>query len=331
MRAKLVSFLSLLRSPGFWVTTVACGCFLWAYGSTLAALAERWANSPQYTHGFLVPLFALVVLWFRREHLKLELLAVSGWGIPLLLAGGGLRLAGAYFYYPALDSLSLLPSLAGLCVLLGGWWALRWAWPAIAFLVFMLPLPFIVEGAMAQPLQRLATVASTYVVQTLGLPAVAEGNIVTVNDYRIGVVEACNGLGMLVVFFALSTALAFVLAKRPLWERVLIAASAVPVALVANVARITTTAVLGALINRDFAQVVFHDWGGWLMMPLALFLLWLELRLVDWLLFIPARRSVEPLSPVDLVLRPAAGAPRTRARRKGRPQRPANAPAKPRR
>src|SRR5262249_50297625 len=159
----------------------------------------------------------------------------------------------------ALDSLSLLPSLVGLCVLLGGWPALRWTWPAIAFLSFMLPLPYVVEGAMAQPLQRLATFASTYTLQTIGFPAVAQGNIVIVNDLRIGVVEACNGLGMLVIFFAISTAVAFVI-KRPLWEKVVVVASAVPVALLANVARITTTAVLMETVSPEFGQVVFHDW-----------------------------------------------------------------------
>jgi exosortase len=328
MRAKLLALVPLLRSPRLLVAALACVCFLWAYGSTLAALAERWANSPHYSHGFLVPAFALVVLWFRRKQLQPDLLQVSAWGLPLLLAGGALRLAGAYFYYPALDSLSLLPSLVGLCVLLGGWAALRWTWPAIAFLLFMLPLPFVVEGALAQPLQRLATFASTYALQTIGFPAVAEGNIVIVNDCRIGVVEACNGLGMLVIFFAISTALAFVI-KRPLWEKVLVVASAVPVALVANVARITTTAVLSEIVGQEFGQAVFHDWGGWLMMPLALSLLWLELGLLAWLFYTPAPTAAEPLRPVGLVTAPAPAPKTSRGKGKNRQRQPAKAPARP--
>src|SRR5262249_49976835 len=97
-----------------------------------------------------------------------------------------------------------------------------------------------VEVAMAHPLQHFATLASTYLLQTAGIPALAEGNIVVLSESRIGVVEACNGLGMLVLFFAVSTALAFVI-KRHLWERFVILVSAVPVALAANVARITVT------------------------------------------------------------------------------------------
>src|SRR5205823_13733355 len=127
----------------------------------------------------------------------------SAWGLTLLLAGALLRLFGAYFYYPWLDDLSLLPSAAGVALLLGGREALRWCWPAVAFLAFMLPLPYMVEGALAGRLQTLATVASTYVLQTIGLPALSEGNVIIINNTTVGVAEACNGLGMLVVFFAI--------------------------------------------------------------------------------------------------------------------------------
>ena len=61
------------------------------------------------------------------------------------------------------------------------------------------------------------TTASTFALQTLGLPAVAEGNVILLNDVRLGVVEACSGLRMLVIFFALSTAVALLM-RRPLWE-----------------------------------------------------------------------------------------------------------------
>jgi exosortase len=328
MRDKVLAVRPLLRAPAFWVVLFAGVSFLWAYWTTLTALAERWSNSPEYSHGFLVPAFALAVLWFRRKHVKPDLLRPSGWGLPLLLAGGALRLAGAYYYYPPLESLSILPSLAGLCVLLGGGHALRWAWPAFAFLVFMLPLPFAVEVSLAHPLQRFATLASTYLLQTLGFPAVAQGNIVTVNETKIGVVEACNGLGMLVIFFAVSTAVAFVV-KRPLWEKLLIAASAVPVALVANVIRITTTAVLSETISPTVGQTIFHDWGGWLMMPLALLLLWAEMRVLTWLFFTPAPKAADRTSPVGLVLPSSRPPTRGKKRPKGRQARKATAPARP--
>src|SRR5262249_53711533 len=121
---------------------------------------------------------------------------------------------------------------------------------------------------------------------TIGFPALAEGNVVVLSESRIGVVEACNGLGMLVLFFAVSTALALVI-RRPLWEKLVIVASAVPGALIANVTRSPVTAVLSETVGAEFAKTVFHEWAGWLMMPFALLLLWLELRLISWFLVIP--------------------------------------------
>ena len=196
--------------------------------------------------------------------------AWAGSGLATIAAG--MLLTGTYFYIPWVEAAALLPALAGLTLIGGGWAGLRWSGPAIAFLLFMIPLPYRVEGALGGPLQSMATACSTYLLQTLGLPAFAEGNVITVNAARIGVVEACNGLGMLFTFTALATGLA--LAARRSWpESCVIVASAVPIALAANVARITATGVLYETAGGGIAEAVYHDLAGWLMMPLALALL----------------------------------------------------------
>jgi exosortase len=273
---------------------------LWAYAPTLAGMTERWSNDPQYSHGFLVPVFAGIVLWVRRaQYVDVEF-KPSWWGLPWLLFAAVLRLVSAAFYLEWLDALSLLPALAGLCVLLGGKPALKWAWPAVGFLIFMMPAPYQLEVALAHPLQRVATDASTYLLQTFGVPAVAQGNIIHLDDVKLGVVEACSGLGMLVTFFALSTAVALVLAHG--WtDRIVLFLSAVPVALAANVVRITLTGLLYVTVGGAAARVVYHDLAGWLMMPLALALLWVELKLLANLFLAEA-----PTGPLPLKLAPAA-------------------------
>jgi len=178
-------------------------------------------------------------------------------GLGLLLFGAALRLTAAHLYFEPLDAFSLVPTLAGLVWLAFGWQGLRWAWPAVAFLVFMLPLPFQVEGLLAQPLRALATTASTYALQTLGYAAVAEGNHILIDDVRLGVADACSGLGMLMTFFALAPPSPLIL--QPSWpDRVVIIASAVPIALVANVARITLTGVVHVACGAAAGQFV-HD------------------------------------------------------------------------
>src|SRR5205823_11142714 len=93
------------------------------------------------------------------------------WDLPVLAGAMALRLIAAGSDIGALDAFSLVPALAGVVLMAGGATLLRWAWPAIAFLGFMLPLPFTIEAALAQPLRRVATVVSTYVLQTVGCPA----------------------------------------------------------------------------------------------------------------------------------------------------------------
>jgi exosortase len=260
-------------------------------------MVHRWSTDPRYAHGYLVPVFALALLWLRRDRLE-SLTPGPNWaGLLLIAAALALRLTGAYFYVGWIEGASLLPALAGLCVLVGGWRSLRWSWPAIAFLVFMLPLPFRVEGALAHSLQRVATKVSTYALQTLGYPAVAEGNVIELDDVEIGVVEACSGLSMVFTSFAIATGMVLVI-RRPWLDKVLIVASAIPVALIVNVMRITVTGVLHETVGSRWANLVGHDLVGWLMMPIAVVLLSLELELLTRLL-VERAPAIEAV-PVDL-------------------------------
>lgn len=300
------------------VPTVLAAVLFWAFAPTFAELAHRWSTDAQYSHGYLVPVFAVVLLWLRRERCAAIQPGYSWWGLALLAVGIGLRFAGDYLYMDWIDAAALLPCLVGLTVFVGGKAALSWAWPAIAFLAFMIPLPFSLEVALAHPLQHLATVVSTYALQTLGLPALSEGNTIIINETRIGVVEACSGLSMLVIFFALSTAF-IILVKRPLWQRLLLLASAVPIALIANITRITVTGVMHETVGHKAADLVFHDLAGYLMPPFALGLLWLELKglgclLVDRPAIERERPSMSPLGPAIPV--PANNPPKRRRSKK---------------
>ena len=128
--------------------------------------------------------------------------------------------------------------------------------------------------------------------------------MIIVGDYRIGVLEACSGLGMLSAFFALSTTVALVV-NRPTAERVAVFLSAAPIGVLMNLVRITATAYVYATLGSAAAHAFFHDLAGWLMMPLAFAALWLELALLR-----PAvrRRSRRPRRAAGFI---PAGRPRT--------------------
>src|SRR5262249_8395944 len=153
--------------------------------------------------------------------------------------------------------LSIVPCAAGIVLLFGGRAAWRWAWPAVLFLCFMIPLPYRVANALSGPLQWLATITSTFIMQVLGLPALAEGNVILLNDHQIGIAEACSGLRMLVVFFALSTAVVLVIQRH--WiDKTIIMLSAIPIALISNIIRVTVTGVMYELGQSEMANAFFH-------------------------------------------------------------------------
>jgi exosortase len=284
-RAPALSPLALMLVP--------LAFLLWGYWSTLAEMTRIWTVNPSYSHGWLVPIFAGFLLWLRRRQLDPAALRPSAWGLLLLGSGIGMRLLGTFFFFAWLDPLSLVPCCAGVFLLVGGRHALRWAWPACLFLFFMIPLPYSLAEALSGPLQQLATLSSTFLMQVVGLPALSEGNVIKLNEQTLNVEEACSGLRMLMVFFALSTAMA-VLIDRPWVDRLILLASAIPIALITNVIRVTATGILFETAGGATAHAFFHDVAGWLMMPIALGLLWVEFKVLTHLFIEPDPRVVRP-------------------------------------
>lgn len=253
---------------------------LWAYGSTLAEIADRWNSDPQYSHGWLVPVFAVYLLYQRRRSIPPEGLTPRLWGLVVVGLGVLARATAVFLYQPWLDAGSMLLCLAGLAVTMGGRAGWRWAWPAVVFLAFMIPLPYRLQFALGANLQSIATFLSTYSLQTLGVPAISEGNVILLTKTRLGVVEACSGLSMLVTFFALAVGFSLVIDRHWLYSVAMILAAA-PIAVVANVIRITVTGILFEANQNRIAQVVFHDVAGWLMMPLGVGFLALLMLFID--------------------------------------------------
>jgi exosortase len=201
-----------------------------------------------------------------------------------------------YFNILGLVEMTMLPFIAGVALFVGGWQGFRWAWPAILFLGFMIPLPGVAQGYLSQYLQTIAAKSSGYVVQTLGLPAVVSGHIIYVGSppRSMDVERACSGLRMLMLFLALCVGTAFII-RKPLWEKLLIVASVGPIAIASNVARIVLTAVFGEIAMHwysgaaaEHACETIHNIVGYFgMMPIGLLLLLLEVYLLSKLFIEP--------------------------------------------
>lgn len=296
--------------------------FVWFYWSSIRKLLNTWSTQEDYQHGFIVPIFCVFLLWYRRDMIVPFAGRWSWWGLPFLALWAAMRWAAVFFNFGSLPEMSMLPFFAGLTLFVGGWQAIRWAWPSIVFLAFMFPLPGELQGLVSQQLQGVAARLSVYVIQTIGIPAVAQGHVIQLTEKPLDVAQACSGLRMLTLFFALCIGAAFVV-RKPLWEKLLIIVSAAPIAVAANVLRIVLTAVLFELarlwpsvVAPETAEHFMHDLAGYLMMPIGLLLLWVEMTLLAKLLIEPSRER--PLVVGELLAEraPVVGIPRVHRKRR---------------
>ncbi|MEO2048798.1 MAG: exosortase/archaeosortase family protein, partial [Pirellulales bacterium] len=173
--------------------------------------------------------------------------------------------------------------------IMGSFWTLagtrwmKWAAKYLAFLIFMVPIPFRLETALSLPLQRVATNVSTWMLQSLTLPAIAEGNTIYVEEIHLNVVEACSGLRMCMSITAM--AFAFILLyRRPLWSRFAMLSALAPIAIVSNASRIT---IQGLLLHfqpdnaSERYHQMAHDFSGFAMIPMAGLLFFLLTTYLD--------------------------------------------------
>jgi exosortase len=272
---------------------IPCGLLTaWAFLPTFQFLFDKWVDDPQYSHGFLVPVFSAYLLYSAWQSGKLTL--SIPWPIlgmvVLGLCGVARGLAGGLMFHQ-LDCLALLGSLFALALIFGGRKLAIAALPAIGFLLFMVPLPYELERNVGGPLKIVATQSSTYLLQTLGLPAIAEGNIILIDEIKLGVVDACSGLKMLVTFSAFAVG-AVLLLDRTRFEKLMILLGIVPIAVIVNVLRITATGIAYTLTDDKATQHFVHDLHGWLMMPLGLALLALQLKTLSKLV-VPVTKSTD--------------------------------------
>lgn len=239
-------------------------------------LAETWLRVADYSHGFLVLPLAGAFLWVRRDRFP-GLASSAPWtALALLTVTLLIRHAGDVFFFTFLEGWSIVPWTAACVALVGGWPLLRWSWTAILFLAFMFPLPFSMETVLSAPLQQLATAISTAVLQFLGQPAFADGNVILLGEQRLEVAQACSGLRLFVGIMALTYAY-LALLDRPAWEKFLLAAAAAPIAIAANAARIVTTGLLFQWEPSERARQWIHDAAGWGMVLFAAVSFWLLL------------------------------------------------------
>jgi exosortase len=173
-----------------------------------------------------------------------------------------------------------------------GWRIFFKIFTVFLFLFFMLPLPNRINQTVSLQLQELSTVSAVWLLEAFGYVVVRQGNVINIGDTSVAVAEACNGLRMITAFFIIASWLAL-LVHRKKWEKAIVILSALPIAILCNTIRLALTAVAFTMIDVDKYGALFHDWGGYAMMPLAVGLIALELWILSNLVIEPKLEKQE--------------------------------------
>lgn len=295
----------LVIGAGLFLAVAFIATYMYAGKESMNSLQYLWVawHSDDYQHGFFVLPFCAYLLWSRREMMTEIPAQGSWWGLAFFALWAGMRFFGVFLNLAWFQPASIVPGVAGIVLFVGGWQAILWAWPAIVFMVFMIPLPGMATDFLSQPLQAIGSRCSVFIIQTLGIPAMREGNAIHLSrmPQPLNVAEACSGIRMLMLFFALCVGAALLMTKKQWWERALIVVSAIPIAVAANVIRLTLIALFSQLVStwpslvnvfllnlmntckssppawpEDVTTTWVHNLPGFMMMPIGMLLLWLE-------------------------------------------------------
>jgi len=249
------------------------------YAPVLWRLVNQWWQDPDYSYGFVIPLFVGYVLYQRRQILSQVPLAPNNFGFLVILGSIALLLAGTLGAELFVARFSLLFLLGGMLLFFVGWEMLRAVAFPLGFLAMMIPLPALIYNQVTFPLQLLASRLSANSLELLGIPVLREGNVLVLPNYSLEVIEACSGIRSLMCLIALAVAYGFLVEGR-LWARFVLVVLMVPIAVASNALRVVGAGVATYFWGPRLAEGFFHLFQGWLIFVSAVACM----VLVHWLL-----------------------------------------------
>jgi exosortase len=244
------------------------------YHRIAVKLVTDWYELPDFSHGFLIPFFALFLVWDRRRTLRATPIAPSWAGAFLIVLGLFELLLGVFGADIFLQRTSFILLVAGVVWMLLGKPILGQLKFVLFVLLLAIPLPAIIYNQITFPLQILASTCASALLQLVGVPVLRDGNIIQLPAMPLEVAEACSGIRSLMSLFAVAVIYGYFL-ERTTWRRWVLALSALPIAVAANVARIFGTGLCVQYWDPVKAMGFFHEFSGWLMFLVSLSCLYL--------------------------------------------------------
>jgi exosortase len=263
-------------------TKLAILLALWAtsFYPVYPGLLWSWFNHSNNSHGVLVPFITLYFIWQKRKDLRSAEISSSWWGMLILAVTLGFYLLGYLGGIALVMRLSLVSSICGLVLYVLGRQTFRILLFPLLFLFFMVPVPDSIETLIAFPLQLFATKVSAALIGFLSIPAYREGNMLYFAQTQLEVAEACSGIRSMISLTMLSVIFVY-LTPRGWRVRIVILLSAIPIALAANILRVSGTGVLAHFFGSGVAVGFLHEFSGLAVFAFGIVILYLEYVLLS--------------------------------------------------
>jgi exosortase len=253
-------------------------------------LVYDWYSLPDYSHGFLVPLFAAFLVWDKRKAIRETPIKPNWAGILLVVFAIGVLILGVYGVELFTARISFVLLLTGIIWTLLGTAMVRELRFPLLVLVLAIPFPAIVFNQITFPLQLFASKIASQILPLLGVPVLLEGNVIRLPVMPLEVAEACSGIRSLMSLFTLAVFYGYFLEKTT-GRRVILALASIPIAVTANVLRIVGTGLCVQYWDPEKALGFFHEFSGWVMFVISLGCLYLVHRAMRLILPVKAKTS----------------------------------------
>jgi exosortase len=231
-----------------------------------------WLHDDNVSHSLLlVPMMGYLV-WERRSRLAATPLRPAVFGLVIVLASLVVLLLGTAGVEFFLMRTSAVGVIVGSIVFLAGWGWLRVLAFPISLTALVIPIPPVIFYQITFPLQVMATKFGVFVLRLFDIPVLREGNVISLVHTKLEVTEACSGIRSLLALLSVGVLYAYFAESRSL-ARTLIAASSVPIAIVANGLRIAGTGLAAQYIGPWAASGFFHSFQGWAMFMVSIAML----------------------------------------------------------
>ncbi|MBX7170500.1 MAG: VPLPA-CTERM-specific exosortase XrtD [Pyrinomonadaceae bacterium] len=267
----------------FWKPVAVSLALAFLYAFVLTKLGRDWWSDENYSHGLLVPFVIGYIVWIEWEDLKNAPKNVSFWlGGGTILLALLMLLAGTLGAELFIQRISLVVMLGGIVIYFWGGQLLKFLVVPFLLLLFAIPIPQIIFNKIAFPLQMWASQLAIWGIRVFEVPSVRKGNVIeilpigSVQSIALEVVEACSGIRSLMTLVTLALVLWYFTREKSRfdWVRALILMlSAIPIAIITNAGRVTSTGVLTYYYGKQSADSFSHKFSGWLVYLVALVLL----------------------------------------------------------